>query len=255
MILTGDPLERLVLLGLVALIGSFLQSIVGFGFGLLSIPLSLWIGLSLPQSVIFISLGSFVQTLLGSWHLRTSIPWRPTLSAVTVRALFIPMGIYLLAQMDRLPIAQARQVAGGLILVLVISRILLQPKPKENLHWSWALLSFPLSGLLAGTIGVGGPPLVLWGISHQWPADQIKAFLLTTFTITLPIQIFFLFLKFPDEFVTIAFPSLALIPLIYIGTRSGLFLSRTISNQRLRFFVHLVLILVCTTLILRPLFS
>ena len=38
-------------------------------------------------------------------------------------------------------------------------------------------LTFTGSGVLAGLCGMGGPPLVLWAMAHDWPTQRIRGFL------------------------------------------------------------------------------
>ena len=51
-----------------------------------------------------------------------------------------------------------------------------------------ALLAGMASGYMAGAFGMGGPPLVLWTMAHDWPAKKSRAFLWSNYLVFMPIQ-------------------------------------------------------------------
>jgi hypothetical protein len=53
------------------------------------------------------------------------------------------------------------------------------------LDFTGAQIAFAAAALgLAGICGMGGPPLVLWAMAHDWPADKVRAFLFACFAAT-----------------------------------------------------------------------
>ena len=53
---------------------------------------------------------------------------------------------------DHLSPARIKQVVGGLMLAIIAFQL----RPRERLHPAWAWLTFPLSGILQGLVGMGG---------------------------------------------------------------------------------------------------
>jgi uncharacterized membrane protein YfcA len=57
---------------------------------------------------------------------------------------------------DHLSPARIKQLVGGLMLAITLAIIAFQLRPRERLHPAWAWLTFPLSGILQGLVGMGG---------------------------------------------------------------------------------------------------
>jgi hypothetical protein len=73
----------------------------------------------------------------------------------------LPVGIFVLSMMqDHLSPARIKQVVGGLMLAITLAItlaiIIFKLRPRERLHPAWARLTFPLSGILQGLVGMGG---------------------------------------------------------------------------------------------------
>ena len=74
-------------------LSSTLQSIIGFAFNLLAIPLLLWNGFSLAQAVALTSIPILIQVSVATWKLREDVPWEEVLPAAGIRYFFLPVGI------------------------------------------------------------------------------------------------------------------------------------------------------------------
>ena len=90
------------------------------------------------------------------------------------------------------------------------------------------------SGLLGGSVGMGGPPCVLWALAHRWNSQQLRASLFTIFSLTVPPEFILLRLKFGMEPVYAGLFGLALTPLVAAGTTLGLWLSSKLPTAHLR---------------------
>ena len=70
-------------------ISSLLQTVVGFGAGLLGIPLLLLAGFSPVQAVAVVTVTSIIQSAIGSWKLRESIRFSDTQRPILIRLLML----------------------------------------------------------------------------------------------------------------------------------------------------------------------
>jgi len=77
--------------------GAFVQGAAGFAYGMIAIPVLLWVGLSLPQSVALISTTVVVQTAAGVWRFREHVVWRDLPGVAAGRFLGLPVGLLSMA--------------------------------------------------------------------------------------------------------------------------------------------------------------
>ncbi len=90
---SGVTAEMLGAAAAILFLSSILQSIIGFAFNLLAIPLLLWSGFTLAQAVAVTSVPILIQVSVATWKLRIHVPWREVLPAAGIRYLFLPVGI------------------------------------------------------------------------------------------------------------------------------------------------------------------
>ena len=149
---------HLIGIGTILVLGSLLQGSVGFGFGLFAIPILVWAGVRLSEAVAIVSVSIFIQVLVATYQLRSEARWRQVLPATLIRYLTIPVGVALLLAIDALDRAQAKQILGALLLLVLLVQIFWKVEPREDLHPRWMVLAFSLSGVMHGMAAMGGPP-------------------------------------------------------------------------------------------------
>ncbi len=235
------------------LVAGAVQSAIGFGYALVSTPLLIWLGIPLPQAITIVATCSFVQSCIGARHLRADVPWRLVLTSTGIRLVMVVAGIILLRRLTMLNPEHVKLVVGCVLSVLVIMQIGARVKPAASVHWAWTGLAFCLSGLIAGLCGMGGPPLVLWLLAHDWSAERMRGFLFGVFATSIPVQIIMLYLTFGKPIVTGALAGLLLAPVVYLGSRIGLPLGNRLGKERLRWIVYGVLLLIGLNSIIPPL--
>lgn len=237
------PIEyiRYALIGLIIFLAGAAQSAVGFGYALFATPLLVWLGLPLQNVVTMVATCSMLQSMLGAYQLRSAVPWRPVWTATWLRVGFVVLGLTLLKRLAGLHIEQIRLSIGVILCLLVAMQLILRPRPAASLHWGWALLAFTGSGLLAGVCGMGGPPLVLWVMAHDWPPEKTRGFLFGAFATSIPPQLFFLSLTFGPAILWSAALGVALLPLVYLGSRVGLPLGSRMNRDKLRAVAYVIL--------------
>ena len=225
-------------------LASTVQSAIGFAYALVATPLLIWTGISLPNAITLVAVCSFVQAVIGAGHLRTSVPWRLSLIATTIRVGTLIVGLLILRQIVGLNPRVIRFVVGLILCLLVITQLVGKTRPAETMHWLWGALAFSTSGFLAGMCGMGGPPLVLWAMHHDWPAERIRGFLFAIFAASIPIQVMLLYFTFGMDILRSTVIALLLAPVVFLGAAVGLPLGNRLPRPILSGIVYATLMVI-----------
>lgn len=230
--------------GVIICLAGMAQSAVGFGYALFATPLLIWIGMPLPNIVVLVATCSMIQSILGIRKLQSAVPWRLSFTASGVRLGGVVFGLLLLKRLVALDTAWIRTVIGGILCLLVVIQLIWRPQPVKAMHWIWAALAFVMSGVLAGICGMGGPPLVLWSMAHDWSSQKTRGFLFAVFATAIPVQIFLMVLSFGTSILSSAALGVALFPLVYLGARVGLPIGNRMEKDTLRRLAYVILLLI-----------
>jgi len=224
-------------------VSSALQSIIGFAFNLLAVPLLLWSGFSLAQAVALTSVPILVQVSIATWKLRGEVVWREVFPAAIIRYLTLPVGISLLYWVNGFEPSRVKQIVGLILLIILLIQRFARVVPKERLSFGWDLLAFSLSGVMLGMLAMGGPPVVLWLMAHDWSAMRTRAFMAALFLLAAPVQVGLLWWKLGEE-VAYAFAwGLGMIPLVVAGSLLGIRLGNRLDREKLRRAIMFFLLL------------
>ncbi|WP_022662694.1 sulfite exporter TauE/SafE family protein [Paucidesulfovibrio longus] len=155
---------------LVAVLAGFVQGLSGFGSVLLSLPL-LCLFLPIKTVIPLIALLAFCINLWLTLELRRHL--RPRRLGLLLAATLpgVPVGVYTLKTVP----AQWLEIFVGAVLVLFALHSLLTTPKSRTLHPLWAAPAGFLAGVLGGSIGTNGPPIILYASLQPWPKDEIKA--------------------------------------------------------------------------------
>ena len=227
---------------------------MGFGFGLLSIPLLMWLGVSLPHAIAIIIPLVFIQTGFNCWRRREDIPWRSTLEMSAVRSISLPLGVWLLSMIADFDVARAKQVVGIFLMLTVFSIWLFRPEPRDRLASYWTLIAGGLSGIFAGMVGMGGPPITVWVLSHSWPAVRQRAFLWSTIMLLAPVQLVLMWIKFGESIRTTVVLAILMIPPVVISAWLGGKAGDRLDRTKLRNVAMVALLLIAVRNIVAPWF-
>jgi uncharacterized membrane protein YfcA len=220
-----EPLTY-VWIGLTVGIGSFIQGAVGFAFGIFSIPVLIWFGIE-PQNAIAMILSLVtVQTALGCYQNRTEILWREVFTISGYRFVGILVGANLLALALTLPAYRIKQGVGAFLLIAVGLQAWYRPQRRAHVAHGWKALAGILSGILAGLVGMGGPPVVLWAMAHDWSTIRARTVLWAMFLLMAPCQLVVYLWKFDavsiGHAITLGLVYAPVVMLMsHLGTRVG----------------------------------
>lgn len=234
------------------LIAAVVQAAIGFGAGMIFLPILIWAGMPIGQILELMSGAVTAQPTVKLWHYRKEIPWRLVIWPVGVARLigYVP-GFALLWVLAGASTDVVKQAVGGMILVALALQVGLRVKPREHLAQGWAWLAGVTGGVTAGAVGMGGPPLVLWVVAHDWPAKRARLFLWASFWFVMPIQIAVLILMFePVTQLKMTGIGVLTLPIAMLGTAAGLWLGHRIPKRELRWaMIGLLVILGVTSLV------
>ena len=232
-------MNNLFALGTIIIAASaLLQGLSSFGFSILSLPL-LSIYLS-PKTVVpmllFYSIIINLTVIASCWK---SFSIRSIIFLLIGAVAGLPIGAHLLMILNDLWLRK-----GIGVFVVILSLVLLSGKrwKLKRERTSQLFIGF-LSGILAGSLGISGPPIILFLSNKGVQKDEFRAnlsgyfFLINIFTI--PVYILNgLFTKEVFHY------TLNWLPALIIGVAAGTFFARKIKPEK---FGKLVLILLLLT--------
>jgi uncharacterized membrane protein YfcA len=188
---------------------------------------------------------------MGARNLRVHVPWRLALTATGIRLLSVVGGLLVLRRLAGLDRDVIRVTIGGMLCLIVLVQVLWRPHPVERVHPAWAGLSFISSGLLSGLCGMGGPPLVLWLMAHNWSSQETRGFLFAVFAVAIPFQLVLMSLTFGATILRTAAVGIACLPLVYAGTRIGLPIGNRMPRKTLRAWAYAILLAIGSSTLLQ----
>jgi uncharacterized membrane protein YfcA len=213
------------------LFAALVQSVGGFGFALLAVPLAA-IGTELQTAVIVVGLGSLLNVVILSWRTRREID-RSLARRFNVPAVIgMPIGLAALTLVDQRPLKMA------LGIVIIVATVALQRGAANVAPRAWLeVLAGFASGILSTATGTNGPPLVLASQMRGLAPDAFRATLSFTFAVSGTISMVMFVaagLVARDEIVL----TVAGVPAILLGQRAGLRLQPVFSGRRFDTLVY-----------------
>ena len=216
-------------------IASFTQGLVGFGFGLVAVPI-LVLFLSPSLVVPLICLLATVLTSMVLFEARKYVNIKKITPLFIGGVVGMPLGIWVLKVID----ADLIKVSMGSIIVLfgIVSLIGFR---RHVLQESKALGIIGLaSGFLNSSTALSGPPVILFFSNQGWKKEEFRANIIAYFVgLNIITLVSFYFSGFLTSEVFQV--SLYTFPPMILGTLVGIYLSRRVSQN---VFAKLALIIV-----------
>jgi len=226
----------IILITLIVSLGNGVQATIGFGAGLVAIPLLLWSGLTLPEAIAVLAASVLVQLSFKVTRYWSEINWPQIWPMAGARLVGYLPGFIILYYLAHTDPTRVKQVMGAVVLLAVVIQVCLRVKPKEKVAGIWTALAGFFSGLGAGAVGVGGPPVVLWVMAHDWSSKAARLYLWTTFWLLMPIGMVPLFWMHDEPLKIGLYMGLGVVltPAALLGTAGGLWLGHQLPKQTLR---------------------
>lgn len=231
------------LLGIVFL-GIFTQSLTGFGFALVAMPLLIQT-LGTTTAAPLGALIAITSQILLTYRYRKLVNWR-TIAPMSFSAIAgIPIGV------NALQIVSSDLLLGilGAVLLFYAIYALLELRLPHLRHPAWGIGAGFVSGLLSGAYNVGGPPVVMYAGCQQWSPQEFKGNLQGVFLVN-SISVIFVHLIAGHYDSGVLEKYVLVLPALFLGILLGVTSDRWLNPQLFRRIVLIVLIFVGVNLIL-----
>ncbi len=160
----------------IVFLAAFQQSLSGFGFALVAMPI-------LVQLVGIQVAAPLVAVLALTLNIINSIRWRREMDFSEIKrlgvwmALGAPVGIW-----GAFALNETLVKAGlGVLLAAYALFALFKPDKLPTISRRWAYPAGFLAGMLGGAYNTSGPPLILYGSLRNWPHKRFRAVLQSLF--------------------------------------------------------------------------
>lgn len=215
----------------------FIQGLTGFGSVLISLPL-LCFFYPLKTVIPLVSLFALIINSLLMWNLRKYFSFKAVAPLLLSTLLGLPLGVYFLKNLPSFYL----EITLGLILGSYALYGLFIHLPAITIKTRWAYLAGFLAGILGGSLGTNGPPIIVY--SSILPLDKHKIkFILTGY---------FFFAGFgisaihgisgliTKEVITLFLKGILI---LILGVFSGIFLYQRMSTRNYKKIVFILLLI------------
>ncbi len=238
-------------IGGVLFAAAILQSIAGFGFSLFLLPVLLSMGVMLPQAVTVGIVCSAAQRTYSIRKMNDHIDWKTLWPMMITGLIALPFGILILKLLTFVKMGHVRQMIGALIL-LTLAAQLFRIKQRDKIPQLWGHIAAFISGVLNGLGNIGGPPIVLWILAHNWPAAKMRVTTLAYTLVFVPFQLIILICVFKMKILQAGAIALAYAPLVLIATGLGLRIGHRLNQKNIRLIMQVLLLVIAMLSIVKP---
>ncbi|MCP3922597.1 MAG: sulfite exporter TauE/SafE family protein [Desulfobacterales bacterium] len=204
----------------IALLSGFIHGLSGFGSVLISLPLLVFF-FDIHTIVPLICLQALCINLTFFIKLRKHLKVREFKLFLISAIPGIFIGIFIFRKVP----GDILKIILGVIIVLFAIYLLLNRSFKKELRGIWTLVAGFIAGILGGSIGANGPPVIIYTSIQNWTKDEVKStitsFLFFAGLITVSLQLFY-------GFVTVRV--LLLLAISIPSLITGMFLGNSLYN-------------------------
>lgn len=246
----SDPQQIMLfwgMFGAVALVSAAIQRLLGFGFALVALSVLPYM-MDVREANIITSLAAVPPLVIIFLTHRHGIH-RRALHAVLIGAVagLVP-GLFLFSAVDGSWLTRG---TGAVVLLITIDMLRGRlPDPDGQPSLAWGVFSGAVSGILAGAVGVPGPPVVAYGARQPWSPPEFRAFTAGFFLVLATVKSIALLLTgFIDGHVLTA-TGISL-PFVVAGYALGTAVSDRIDPARFRRYVLIALMISAAGMLIR----
>jgi uncharacterized membrane protein YfcA len=229
----------------VVFLAAMLQVLSGFGFALIVMPFASLL-LDLHTAAPLVALISLTVYTINLIRYRQAINIREVLRLAVASALGVPVGIWLLANVDEILVNRLL----GLILIAYGAYSLLRPVASRLPSRRWVYPAGFLAGCLGGAYNTPGPPVIVYGRLRQWPKDEFRAVLQAFFFVNGLLVVTSHLVAHHVTIQVLAFYLYAA-PALLLGILAGSRLDAKIDRERFRLLVTVMILIAGLVLLLR----
>lgn len=233
-------------LGIVGIVflAAVLQSLSGFGFAVLVMPLITLI-LDLRTAAPLVAMAGLTAYTINLVRYRQSLEFREVLRLGIASACGVPVGLWVLVHVEESLVNRGL----GAILAAYAVYNLVRPTTSRLISPGWGYLAGWLAGCLGGAYNTPGPPVILYGSLRQWPRDQFRAILQTFFFFN-GMLVVASHLLARHVTPTVLTRYLVVAPALVLGLWVGSRLDRKVRPKQFRFLVTVMILMIGLTLMI-----
>ena len=237
------PLPAQVLIA-VFFFAAFGQTISGFGFALIGMPLATML-VGTPTAAPLVAMVGLTLYAINLLRYRASINLQEVWRLGVAATLGVPIGIWGLGNLDE----SLFRLVLGLVLIGYAIYSLARPKTTFLLLQRWGYLAGFMTGCLGGAYNLPGPPLIVYGTLRQWQRDEFRAVLQALFFLTgvLTVSSHVIAQHVTADILRLYFLS---VPALVLGIVIGSLLDRRINHTIFRWIVLGLILILGASLIL-----
>jgi uncharacterized membrane protein YfcA len=165
-----------ILIVIIVFVAAFAQSLTGFGFALVVMPL-LTIALGIRTAAPMVALAALTVYTVNLVRYRRAINVSEVLRLGLASAAGVPVGIWVLSTADEDVVMRIL----GVVLIAYAAYSLFEPRVRQALSRGWVYPAGFLAGCFGGAYNTPGPPVIVYGSMRQWPRDEFRAVLQALF--------------------------------------------------------------------------
>ncbi|EOP92137.1 hypothetical protein IGM_01750 [Bacillus cereus HuB4-4] len=217
----------------IILVASILQASTGFGFSIMATPFLLM--LFLPQEAIQINIIlSLIISISLIWKIRMDVDFVLLKRFILGSIVGVPLGILIFISVN----INTFKLAVSILLLLLTLLLICNVKVRST--QSRDFIVGGLSGLLTTSIGMPGPPLLLYFTGTNTEKEKLRAttlaFYLFIYFISLVTQILF-----TGTNKTIWESSFYAIPIVFLGLFIGQIMFKWLNQRIFKIFTYILL--------------
>lgn len=222
-----------------------LQTLSGFGFAVLAMPLVCLV-LDVQTAAPLVAMVALTLYTINVVRYRASVNWREVAQLGIATAIGVPFGIWALVNVDESLV----KTLLGVILVGYALYAFVRPGMTRAISPRWAVPAGLVSGCLGGAYNTPGPPLIVYGSLRQWARDEFRASLQTLFFISGALTTVSHFIA-ANVTPTVLTLYAAAVPALALGLAAGMWFDRRVDKEQFRVLVTALILVAGVVLVIR----
>lgn len=227
-----------ILLLFASLLGSFIQRVCGFGFGIFIMTILPYLMPSYPEATALSGFLSLIQSSIVLISVRKHLFWKHLIGILLVFCIFSVIAIKFVSQSED----HTLKILLGVILILLsLYFLLFSGKINIKPNTGWQFLLGGLSGTMGGLFGMHGPAAVIYFLSVEKTKEAYLAIAQAYFVLT---NVYMSIFRANCGFVTstVFISLLCCLPGIFIGIKIGKCVFDKIPQNTLKKIIYFYMI-------------
>ena len=224
---------------------ALLQSLSGFAFALITMPLVALV-LGIRTATPLVAVAALTVQGINMIRYRSQVNMPEMIRLALAAVVGVPFGVWALINVSESII---RSILG-IVMIVYALYTLARPESPYLRSMNWSYVAGFVAGCLGGAYNTSGPPVVVYGSLRQWHKDEFRATLQTFFFFTSVVTLISHFLASNITSTVVEFYLYA-IPAMLLGLYLGSKLDRFVDKDRFRLLVVGLILLLGVSLLIK----